>query len=68
MKKFTIIFMFTFLLLALTGCKQEKANPSTVNQEEKDTIRIAALKGPTAMGMAYVMDKNSKDEAANNPR
>ncbi|NLK73847.1 MAG: ABC transporter substrate-binding protein [Clostridiales bacterium] len=66
MKKFTIIFMFTFLLLALTGCKQEKANPSTVNQEEKDTIRIAALKGPTAMGMAYVMDKNSKDEAANN--
>ena len=58
--------MFTFLLLALTGCKQEKANPSTVNQEEKDTIRIAALKGPTAMGMAYVMDKNSKDEAANN--
>ncbi|MDF2540940.1 MAG: hypothetical protein K0S47_658 [Herbinix sp.] len=43
---------------------QEDLNPADPTQ--KIDIRIAALKGPTAIGMVQVMDNAAKEETANN--
>ncbi|WMJ85301.1 ABC transporter substrate-binding protein [Anaerocolumna sp. MB42-C2] len=45
---------------------EEAESAESVAPEEKMDIHIAALKGPTAMGMVKIMDDSEKGEAANN--
>ncbi len=42
----------------------EEPEPDTVLDETPDKIRIAALKGPTAMGMVQLIDNSMNDEAS----
>jgi NitT/TauT family transport system substrate-binding protein len=44
---------------------QDQANQGTQNPAQKQEIRIAALKGPTAIGMVKIMEDTSKETAAN---
>ena len=42
----------------------EEPEPDTVLDETPETIRVAALKGPTAMGMVQLIDNSMTDEAS----
>ncbi|MBP1753638.1 MAG: hypothetical protein H6Q59_36 [Firmicutes bacterium] len=44
---------------------EDAAKPEQAQPAEKTEIKIAALKGPTAIGMVKVMEDNSTDTAAN---
>ena len=48
MKKYLFIFMAAILLL--TGCASNNASYKDEKHEQK-TIKVAALKGPTSMGL-----------------
>ena len=52
MKKKLLCVLLACLLLLSIGCAAEK--PQT-------TLRVAALKGPTGMGLAYLMQENSSE-------
>lgn len=67
--KKTVSFIALFLILAmilgslagaLTGCGANETGAS------KATVRVAALKGPTTIGLVHLMDKASKGEAKGN--
>lgn len=62
MKKALSVVLFIALVLSFAGCGKE-ANTKTEEppQEENVTIKLAALKGPTGMGMAKLIS----DDAAN---
>ena len=51
--KITIAFALLTALLLAVGCAKTPSNP----------MRIAALKGPTGMGISYLMQENTKDYA-----
>ncbi len=61
--------------LVFSGCGAPKSDvppnsqetPNTQPQEEKEkpAVRVAALKGPTAIGMLNLMESSDKGEAAN---
>ncbi|MCR5155520.1 MAG: ABC transporter substrate-binding protein [Butyrivibrio sp.] len=64
--KKTVSFIALFLILAmvlgslagaLTGCGASKSG------EDNATVRVAALKGPTTIGLVQLMDKAAKGEA-----
>lgn len=62
MKKFmTIIVSLMLSAVLMTGCGAAKKAPA---KSESVTINIAALKGPTAMGMVDFMDKSDRGEFA----
>lgn len=72
-KKIISILASLFLIISLTGCTQnelEKVNTpeteqaNTTLQDEKETVRIAALKGPTGMGMVQLMDNDETGVSA----
>ena len=55
--------------------EQEQTEPSVAEEEAKDaekeetggvTVRIGSLKGPTSMGLVYLMDQAKKGETDNN--
>ncbi|MCM1123011.1 MAG: ABC transporter substrate-binding protein [Eubacterium sp.] len=46
-------------LALMTGC-------GSGEQESFATVRIGSLKGPTSMGLVYLMDQSEKGETANN--
>lgn len=48
-------------MAALVGCGN-KVSDDTYNKE-KVTVKVAALKGPTGMGMVQLMDQNDKGES-----
>lgn len=70
-KKITLLVMSLILVistLALAGCSKktetnEESNNVKQTQEEnkKEKIKIAALKGPTGMGMVKLMEENKED-------
>lgn len=64
MKKFikTILLAVTLTLgiLLLAGCNTEKTA-----ETDADTINVFALKGPTGMGMAKLMNDNDNGESVN---
>lgn len=66
MKRKILAVMMCIVLCAasLAGC----ANAVETNEKEQETveIRIGSLKGPTSMGLVYLMSQSEKDEAVNN--
>ena len=55
-KKYVFILVTTILLCFLTGCNNEK-------NTEKENIRVGSLKGPTSMGLMFLMEKNEKGQS-----
>lgn len=74
-KKAILLLFIMVLLVNLVACSQEgptsevsnEENPTEIEAEEvteKPSIRVAALNGPTGMGMVELMEKNESGEAA----
>ncbi|MCL2188564.1 MAG: ABC transporter substrate-binding protein [Defluviitaleaceae bacterium] len=59
LKYFYLIAVFA-AMLALTGCGTEE-----VSACELPTVRVAALRGPTALGMLDLMDRSEREETEN---
>ncbi|MBQ7059023.1 MAG: ABC transporter substrate-binding protein [Firmicutes bacterium] len=57
-KVMSILLVLVLALGMMTGCTKQESVP-----EEKATIRIAALKGPTSLGMLQMMESAEKGEA-----
>lgn len=81
MKKIKAILLMVLCMLLLTACAKDKDTQDDKTQEdltgtvqptqapaktEKIDINIAALKGPTAIGMVKVMDDNAAGNTSNN--
>ncbi|WP_312642849.1 ABC transporter substrate-binding protein [Hydrogenoanaerobacterium sp.] len=81
MKKILAIAMALVLVLSFTACGQKSSSSEAISSEsssaaqssepeetpaEKIDVKIAALKGPTAIGMVKLMDDAAKGETANN--
>lgn len=68
LKKSLALLMVLGLVLGLAACGKDAAAPGTSTQEEtqkeKVKMRVAALKGPSGMGMVELMQKNETGEAA----
>ena len=65
MKKYVSMLLAMCLLLSLTACGGKDAadsTPETPAAEENVEIRIAALKGPTAMGLVELMQQSGASE------
>ncbi len=64
-KEMTAAGLMVTLALSATACGQQPSETSTSGEQpttseqprEKETVRIAALKGPTAIGMVKMMDE-----------
>ncbi len=73
-KLFALLLALVMILTAFAGCADTKTSdePTTDAEivsdtaEEKATINLALLKGPTGMGGAYLWSKNEKGETQNN--
>ncbi len=67
MKKLTAILLVIGLIFALAACKQPSPvpTPQPDNEEPAVETRILALKGPTGIGMAKLMDDAAKDPLMN---
>lgn len=63
-KILAVIMCIALCAASLAGC----ANAVETNEKEQETveIRIGSLKGPTSMGLVYLMSQSEKDEAVNN--
>lgn len=61
MKKLSLIIALMISMLILTACASIKEEPAV-----KTDIKIAALKGPTAIGMVKVMEDAASGSTANN--
>ena len=57
MKKLLAFLVLVAMTIALFACADTEA--------EKETIRIAGLKGPTSIGLVKVMKDNADGKAAN---
>jgi len=57
----SVIFCFA----ACTGDNTGKNVSSAIADEEKTAISVAVLKGPTALGMLNLMEKDEQDKASN---
>ncbi len=75
MKKIVSIFMVAVMLMTvLAACGTEMNsgnNPtasvgSTVSTDEKATVNLATLAGPTGMGMSYMLDGSDNGTTLNN--
>lgn len=66
MKKKVLAVMMSIALCAafLTGCGNSAE--TTENTPEAVEIRVGSLKGPTSMGLVYLMSQSEKGEAVNN--
>ncbi len=62
-KKVALLFAAVLLIGLVAGCKKEEKKAET---PKKVDVNIAALKGPTALGMLKLMDDAEKGETANN--
>jgi NitT/TauT family transport system substrate-binding protein len=67
--KIISILLAVSMLFCFASCSDESTSvSSTATQSEviKTDINVAILKGPTALGMLSLMDKNEAKDAANN--
>ena len=67
MKKLLALALSLLLVVAaFAGCGAPKDDVSSASQKAASaTIRIAGMKGPTTMGLASLLDRNSKGETHN---
>ena len=67
MKKLLALALSLLLVVAaFAGCGAPKADVSSAPQQAASaTIRIAGMKGPPTMGLASLLDRNSKGETHN---
>lgn len=63
-KTISLLLLFTLCLTVLTGCSSQE-NIST-KVEDSTSVRVAALKGPTAMGMVKFMNDTETQSATIN--
>lgn len=63
MKRIICAMVMATLMISLAGCGTESTQKDPADKIE---VNIAALKGPTAMGMAKLMEDNDNGEAADN--
>lgn len=56
MKKMTAVFMLLMLCAALAGCGAKK---------EPTTVRVGSMKGPTSMGLLFLMEADEAGECEN---
>ena len=66
MKRKVLAVMMSIALCAasLVGCAN--AGKTTKNGQETVEIRVGSLKGPTSMGLVYLMSRSEKGETVNN--
>ena len=72
-KALSLILALALVVCAFTGCTGitgtestvENVTPSETTGNTAVTVRIGTLKGPTGMGMAYLMEKDSLSESKN---
>ena len=66
MKRKVLAVMMSIALCAasLVGCAN--AEETTKNGQETVEIRVGSLKGPTSMGLVYLMSRSEKGETVNN--
>lgn len=62
-KILSLILVFA-LLVFLSACQSNKAD--TKKDDEKSTVRIASMKGPTSIGLVKLYDNASDNKTANN--
>lgn len=62
-KILSLILVFA-LLVSLSACQSSKNN--TKKDDEKSTVRIASMKGPTSIGLVNLYDDASDNKTANN--
>lgn len=64
MKKNLLAVMMSIVLciVSVTGCANTEADEASEDVE----VRIGSLKGPTSMGMVYLMSKSEKGETSDN--
>lgn len=62
-KILSLILVFA-LLVSLSACQSNKAD--TKKDDEKSTVRIASMKGPTSIGLVKLYDNASDNKTANN--
>ena len=65
MKKILGILLSLMIVISIVGCTQEdikKTTDETTGEQSVVDINIAALKGPTAMGMVKLMDDSKSSE------
>lgn len=60
-KSALVIFISALLIFVLAGCGKPAAEKTS---ESNPTIRVAALKGPTGMGMVGLMEADERGETA----
>ena len=71
MKRLLALAMSAVMALSLTACTSGTDNSSSVPEqsssaaEERATIRVGGLKGPTAMGMVKLMEDDAAGTTAN---
>ncbi|KOF56042.1 MULTISPECIES: ABC transporter substrate-binding protein [Clostridium] len=63
-KKSIVIFTTLVFILALTACGENKQNSTTKDITKKTVMNIAALKGPTGMGMVQLMENQDEKKSA----
>lgn len=63
MKSFLLLILLLLSVALFTGCTGEASNEQAY---EPATIRVAAMRGPTAMGLLYLMDKQERGVVQNN--
>lgn len=62
-KILSLILVFA-LLVSLSACQSNKTD--TKKDDEKSTVRIASMKGPTSIGLVKLYDDASDNKTANN--
>ncbi|MDD3239492.1 MAG: ABC transporter substrate-binding protein [Lachnospira sp.] len=71
LKRMTAVFLVMVIAaFTIVGCGKKTANNQTEESTSKEAVKydvsVAALKGPTAIGMVQVMKNNKENNAANN--
>lgn len=62
-KKLVLLLVAALLVCGIAGCKKEEKK---TEETKKMDVNIAAMKGPTALGMLKLMDDAEKGNTANN--
>ncbi|MCM1049560.1 MAG: ABC transporter substrate-binding protein [Clostridiales bacterium] len=58
-----VIMSIVLCALFLTGCGKEAK--TAVNEQVKTQVRVGSLKGPTSIGLVYLMNQSENGETAN---